>query len=514
MAGRIPPDVSYPLLHAIEDENGNLIAYDYDEEEEEEEDDEDEDEDSASEDEDTSDDVQEAVVSPPPPPPRVSPSRPATISEDSEVSQRTRGGGETTTSSLSQDSSGREWSRSEIDGLFCPICMEAWTSGGDHQVCCLPCGHLYGASCIKRWLQQRKNSGKCPQCNRKSTLKDVRVIYAQQIVAIDQEIQKKVRSLEAKCASLEEKNLATYDLITTGRRENMKGGRERLLWIFKCTNLGRQVQFYSLGFSNELHLCVLINVMVHCVQSYTIPWFMVVLAVMRKNYLERLLGDAQNRPSGLLNAHEGCTEQAMFGRNLDLKYCGQGSSSNFILQEELQVDGAKLFDVDSSSQIGIIAQRLSGMGGMHVLAKMSLIAPHERENIALPVNTKAVRDLRVAPHGRLALLASLGKKLSIISMESNNTVLSYDLPAAAWSCSWDLNSSHYVYTGLQNGMLLVFDMRQTLKPVESVVGLTPNPIHTMYSLLPDSTLPPGVRSLLTASSGGLCQWNFGAIEER
>ncbi|KAG5556834.1 hypothetical protein RHGRI_007178 [Rhododendron griersonianum] len=484
MAGRFPPDGSYPLLHAIEDENGNLIAYDYDEEEE----DEDDDEDSASEDEedgDTNDDEPEAVVPPPPPPPpRVSPSRPATLSEDSEVSPRTRGGGETTTSSLSQDSSGLEWSRSEIDGLFCPICMEAWTSGGDHQVCCLPCGHLYGASCIKKWLQQRKNSGKCPQCNRKSTLKDVRVIYAQQIVAIDQEIQKKVRSLEAKCASLEEKNNDWQ------KRECKWQEREAAL----------DLQVHQLREASSI-LFIGLPFQMSCIS--------------RKSYLERLLGDAQNRPSGLLNAHEGCTEQAMFGRNLDLKYCGQGSSSNFILQKELQVDGAKLFDVDASSQIGIIAQRLSGMGGMHVLAKMSLIAPHGRENIVLPVNTKAVRDLRVAPHGRLALLASLGKKLSIISMESNNTVLSYDLPAAAWSCSWDLNSSHYVYTGLQvNGMLLVFDMRQTLKPVESVVGLTSNPIHTMYSLLPDSTLPSGVRSLLTASSGGLCQWNFGAIEER
>lgn len=29
---------------------------------------------------------------------------------------------------------GEEWNRNEIDGLCCPICMEAWTSGGDHQV--------------------------------------------------------------------------------------------------------------------------------------------------------------------------------------------------------------------------------------------------------------------------------------------------------------------------------------------------------------------------------------------
>ncbi|GFS45728.1 transducin/WD40 repeat-like superfamily protein [Actinidia rufa] len=127
---------------------------------------------------------------------------------------------------------------------------------------------------------------------------------------------------------------------------------------------------------------------------------------------------------------------------------------------------------------------------------------------------KLLRDLRIAPNGRLALLASLGKKLSVISMESNNTVLSFDLPAAAWSCSWDLSSSHYVYTGLQNGKLLVFDMRQTLRPVELFDGLTCNPIHTVLSLLPDLTLPSGVRSLLTASSVGLCHWNFGGNEER
>lgn len=36
---------------------------------------------------------------------------------------------------------------------------------------------------------------------------------------------------------------------------------------------------------------------------------------MEHLYLEHLLGDAQNRPSGLLNAHEGCTEQAMFGKD-------------------------------------------------------------------------------------------------------------------------------------------------------------------------------------------------------
>ncbi|KAL6987345.1 RING-type E3 ubiquitin transferase [Sarracenia purpurea var. burkii] len=460
------------------------LVDDHNEDEEEEEDEDEEDSDYEEDEDDYNDDEDEGAV---PPPPRVlvsssTPSQEAAINRSSEnvieenkVNRRKTGGGETSSSQgnskggSEENASGGEWTRSDIEGLFCPICMEAWTNGGDHQVCCLPCGHLYGASCIKRWLQQHKNSEKCPQCNRKCRLKDVRVIYASQIVAVDHELPKEVRSLKEKCDYFKKKDNDWQKKEVEWRRTEA-----------------------------DLHL------QVHQLME-------------RTSYLECLLGDTQNRPSGLLNASEGFQEQPMFGHSTYISIPNhgyQGSSSNFVLQKELQVDGAKFFDVDASNQIFVIARRLPGMGGTHVLSKMSLIAPHERENIQLPFSTKAVRDLRVAPHGRLTLLASLGKKLSVISTESNNIVLSYDLPAAAWSCSWDISSSHYIYTGLQNGMLLVFDMRQTLRPVESMVGLACNPIHSVHSLLPDLTFPSGVRGLLTASSVGLCQWNFGGNEKR
>lgn len=35
----------------------------------------------------------------------------------------------------------------------CPICFEPWGSSGDHRVCCLACGHLFGLSCIQTWLR-------------------------------------------------------------------------------------------------------------------------------------------------------------------------------------------------------------------------------------------------------------------------------------------------------------------------------------------------------------------------
>nr|GEU69862.1 E3 ubiquitin-protein ligase RFWD3-like isoform X1 [Tanacetum cinerariifolium] len=53
-----------------------------------------------------------------------------------------------------------------IDGCSCSICYEACTSGGKHRICCLPCGHVYGLSCIHKWLPFHQGSNK-----------DVRILY-------------------------------------------------------------------------------------------------------------------------------------------------------------------------------------------------------------------------------------------------------------------------------------------------------------------------------------------------
>ncbi|KAH9324709.1 hypothetical protein KI387_004887, partial [Taxus chinensis] len=38
------------------------------------------------------------------------------------------------------------------DGI-CSICMEPWTANGEHQICSLACGHYFGRSCIRKWLE-------------------------------------------------------------------------------------------------------------------------------------------------------------------------------------------------------------------------------------------------------------------------------------------------------------------------------------------------------------------------
>ncbi|XP_038882130.1 E3 ubiquitin-protein ligase RFWD3 isoform X2 [Benincasa hispida] len=351
-------------------------------------------------------------------------------------------------------------SQNECNNDFtCSICMEPWTNYGDHHICCLPCGHLYGMYCINRWLRQHKNAGKCPQCNRKCSTKDVRKLFAPRIAAADGESQKRIQSLEATCASLEKKDA--------------DWSKKEVEWKKRETDL----------------------------------------QLKRTNYLEHLLEDSQRKP---VLANLDCTfhGKSVSEHNFGLRFSGQVASCSFILKKELLVDGARLIDVDASNQVVLVARRQSGFGGTHVLTKISLMSPYEREDIRIPFCTNAVRDLHISPAGRnLVLFSSLGKKLAILSMESNHIILDYDLPDAAWSCSWDQNSSHYIYAGLKNGSLVMFDMRQTVGPLKTLQGLTNNPIHTIHSLSSYSTLSNDVKSVLSASAYGVCQWNFDAVGE-
>ncbi|KAJ8537753.1 hypothetical protein K7X08_014293 [Anisodus acutangulus] len=436
------PDYEIFLRHiAADGDEGEL----FDEEEEEEEEEEDDDED--EEEEETGRTTLRRVL--------YGNRGVSTINAENLDNYAVESGDATRTKTASQDvdkEEGEEWNRSEIDGLFCSICMEAWTNDGDHQICCLPCGHIYGLSCIKKWLQQKGSLGKCPQCNKKCTVKGIRVLYASRLHVVDEELQKKIRSLETRCFSLE--------------KECTDWCKKEIDWRRREAELHKQVE----------HL--------------------------KERTTEGSPSDMQSRSSGRI-----------FGRNIDSKSERREYANGFVLQKEFQIDGARLFDVDSHGENLMIARRLSGMGGQHMLTKISLLDPHEREDILLPASMKTIKDMHVSPHERVILLGSLGKKLSVLSAENNHTVLTYDLPTVPWSCSWDLNNSHYMYAGLQNGMVLQFDRRQTTIPVESQTGLTGNPVHTVCSLSTDPTLGASVRSVLSASSVGLCHWNFGSRDE-
>lgn len=73
------------------------------------------------------------------------------------------------------------------DGRTCSICMDIWCNSGSHRLASLRCGHFFGHSCIMRWLQIGCAAGqrRCPQCNKKASMKEIRVHYARKLQVLD-----------------------------------------------------------------------------------------------------------------------------------------------------------------------------------------------------------------------------------------------------------------------------------------------------------------------------------------
>ncbi|KAK7865017.1 hypothetical protein R5R35_000041 [Gryllus longicercus] len=109
----------------------------------------------------------------------------------------------------------------------CPICMDKWTNAGDHRLVCLKCGHLFGNSCIIRWLEIGCPSGqrRCPQCNKKAHKKDIRTLYAHNLQALDtseyEKLQEELNILKQEKARLETE-IARVNLNNKLQQEELK----------------------------------------------------------------------------------------------------------------------------------------------------------------------------------------------------------------------------------------------------------------------------------------------------
>ncbi|GAB6032739.1 RING finger and WD repeat domain-containing protein 3 [Chamberlinius hualienensis] len=64
------------------------------------------------------------------------------------------------------------------ESMCCPICLEEWDNSSEHRVVSLKCGHLFGRSCIERWL---KGNPCCPQCKTKSRRSEIRKIFGRTV---------------------------------------------------------------------------------------------------------------------------------------------------------------------------------------------------------------------------------------------------------------------------------------------------------------------------------------------
>ncbi|KAK1330446.1 hypothetical protein QTO34_010635 [Cnephaeus nilssonii] len=88
----------------------------------------------------------------------------------------------------------------------------------------------------------------------------------------------------------------------------------------------------------------------------------------------------------------------------------------------------------------------------------------------IPMHSKQIRGLAFGNQSKgLLLSASLDNTVKLTSLETNTVVQTYNAGRAVWSCCWCLDENNYIYAGLVNGSVLVYDLRNTSCYVQELV---------------------------------------------
>ncbi|NXF11605.1 RFWD3 ligase, partial [Smithornis capensis] len=335
------------------------------------------------------------------------------------------------------------------EGDTCAICFEQWTNAGDHRLSALRCGHLFGYTCIDRWL--RGQAGKCPQCNKKAKRSDIVVLYARTLRALDTTEQEHLRS------SLEKEQKLR-------RQAELESAQSRLqlqVLTDECSKLRKQVQ--------ELKA----------------------LVAQHKASTSQQPGSSSTSLPGSLPSSQSqckyCLEKASLvspaGSCRVMAYC----------------DSMGCLVVSQSSPESAF---IPGCG-----VKMMSLA-NLKSNQYIPIHSKQIRGLAFSTRAEgLLLSAALDGTLKLTSLATNTVVQTYTVGRPVWSCCWCLDDTNYVYAGLVNGSIMVYDLRHTNSHVQELVPQKSRCPMMSLSYLPrmaSASLPYG--GILAGTLEGACFW--------
>ncbi|XP_064526755.1 E3 ubiquitin-protein ligase RFWD3 isoform X2 [Pseudopipra pipra] len=337
----------------------------------------------------------------------------------------------------------------EEEGDTCAICFEQWTNAGEHRLSALRCGHLFGYTCIERWL--RGQAGKCPQCNRKAKRSDIVVLYARTLKALDTSEQERMRS------SLEKEKMLR-------RQAELESAQSRLqlqVLTDECSKLRRQVQ--------ELKALVAQHNVSTSQQPGRsrpcLPGSLPSSQSQRKYHLEKVL---------LVSQAGNCRVMA---------YCD--SMSCLVV-----------------SQPSPQSTFIPGCG-----VKMMSLA-NLKSSQYVPIHSKQIRGLAFGTRADgLLLSAALDGTLKLTSLATNTVVQTYNAGRPVWSCCWCLDDTNYVYAGLANGSIMIYDLRDTNSHVQELAPQKSRCPMVSLSYLPrmaSASLPYG--GILAGTLEGACFW--------
>ncbi|NXP08730.1 RFWD3 ligase, partial [Thinocorus orbignyianus] len=337
----------------------------------------------------------------------------------------------------------------EEEGDTCTICFEQWTNAGDHRLSALRCGHLFGYRCIEKWLKGQ--AGKCPQCNKKAKRSDIVVLYARTLKALDTSEQERMKS------SLEKEQL----LRKQAELESAQSRLQLQVLTDECSKLRRQVQ--------ELKALVAQHNVSASQQPGSsracLPGSLPSCQSQRKYHLEKVFVVSQA------------------GNCRVMAYCD-------------------LLSCLVVSQPSPQSTFIPGCG-----VKMLSVA-NLKSSQYIPIHSKQIRGLAFGRRADgLLLSAALDNTLKLTSLATNTVVQTYNTGRPVWSCCWCLDDTNYIYAGLVNGSIMIYDLRDTNSHVQELVPQKSKCPMVSLSYLPrmaSASLPYG--GILAGTLEGACFW--------
>ncbi|XP_030622349.1 E3 ubiquitin-protein ligase RFWD3 [Chanos chanos] len=333
----------------------------------------------------------------------------------------------------------------EGEGETCSICFEPWTTSGDHRLAALRCGHLFGFVCIDRWLKGQ--GAKCPQCNKKAKRTDVVLIYAPKLRAVDNTEQESLkRSLE-----LEQSLRRKAELESAQCRLQLQVVTD------ECGKLRKEVQ--------ELRR------------------LMAQTGASSSQSKGLSLSQAQNSTGGGRYVFFKAVPVSQTGNCRVLSYCEPLSCL-------------------LASQPSPHANLLPGYG----VKKISAVDLKACQYI--PIHAKQIRGLAFSnQQDSLMLSAALDHTIKLTSLLTNTVVQTYNAGRPVWSCCWNRDNNNYVFAGLMNGSVLVYDTRDTSTHVQELMPLRNRcPVASLSYLPRAASSPFPCGGIVAGTLEGGCFW--------
>ncbi|NXV86056.1 RFWD3 ligase, partial [Calonectris borealis] len=337
----------------------------------------------------------------------------------------------------------------EEEGDTCAICFEQWTNAGGHRLSALRCGHLFGYTCIERWLKGQ--AGKCPQCNKKAKRSDIVILYARTLKALDTSEQERMKS------SLEKEQMLR-------RQAELESAQSRLqlqVLTDECSKLRKQVQ--------ELK------------------------ALVAQHNVS-----ASQQPGSSRTCLPGSLPSSQSQRKYHLE-------KGFVVSQTGNCRVMAYCDALSCLVVSQPSPQSTFIPGCGV--KMMSVA-NLKSSQYIPIHSKQIRGLAFGSRADgLLLSAALDNTLKLTSLATNTVVQTYNAGRPVWSCCWCLDDTNYIYAGLVNGSIMIYDLRDTNSHVQELVPQKSRCPMVSLSYLPrmaSASLPYG--GILAGTLEGACFW--------